>query len=108
MAQTRRDRKLGRWRRETAYRSAPLDEVPAAEIRSISIPASDVPASQLPVNADSAALAIAIRDLRRRLRRARWIPWQRRRRPKLQSQIDELLRQWRKLRATDDASARRL
>src|SRR3954452_10811061 len=38
MAQTRRNRKLGRWGRETARREAPLDEVPASAVTRISLP----------------------------------------------------------------------
>jgi hypothetical protein len=67
-----------------------------------------VPASQLPVTAEAAALAVSIRHLRQRLRRARWIPWQRRRRPQLQAQIDELIQQWRTLRADGAKRGRRL
>jgi hypothetical protein len=75
MAQTRRNRKLGRWGRETARREAPLDEVPAPGVTRISLPEHTVPLSQLPVTAESAALARTIEHLQRRLRRARWIPW---------------------------------
>jgi hypothetical protein len=102
MAQTRRNRRLGRWERETALREAPLDEVPGQAVTRISLPDHDVPASQLPVTAESGALARSVEDLQRRLRRARWIPWQRRRRPELEAQIDELKRQWRALRAHRD------
>jgi hypothetical protein len=103
MAQTRRHRKQGRWGRETARREAPLDEVPAPGVTRISLPEHTVPASQLPVTAESATLARTIEQLQRRLRRARWVPWQRRRRPELQAQIDELKRQWRAMRTQRSA-----
>jgi hypothetical protein len=64
------------------------------------------PSSQLPVTAESATLARTIEQLQRRLRRARWIPWQRRIRPHLQAQIDELKRQWRSLRTQRRAGGR--
>ena len=99
MAQTRRNRKLGRWGRETATREASLDEVTAPTVSRISLPDHQVPKSQLPVTAESAALARTIQDLQRRLRRARWIPWQRGRRPAMRAQIEELKRQWRAVRA---------
>jgi uncharacterized coiled-coil DUF342 family protein len=65
-----------------------------------------MPVSQLPVTAESAALARTIEQLQRRLRRARWIPWQRRSRPEVQAQIDELKRQWRALRTQLSADRR--
>jgi hypothetical protein len=108
MAQTRRDRKLGRWGRETALREGRLDEVPAEGLNRIVLPAHDVPASQLPVTAEAASLAVSIRQLRQQLKRARWIPWQRRRRPQLQAQIDELIQNWRALRADGAGRGRRL
>ena len=98
MAQTRRNRKLGRWARETARRETGLDEVPSQAVRRISLPEHDVPLSQLPISAESGALAKRIQDLQRRLRRARWIPWQRRNRPALRAEIEDLTRQWRALR----------
>ena len=108
MAETRRNRKLARWRRETVARDARLDEVPAAEVTRITIPANDIPTSQRPVDADAAALAVALQQVRKQLRRARWIPWRRRRRPQLQAQIDELTRQRQRLRSKAPGSARRL
>jgi hypothetical protein len=108
MPHTRRHRKLGRWRRETFAGEAPLDEVPSTALRRISIPGQDVPGSQRSVDADAAALAVALRELRRQLRRARWIPWRRRKRSQLRAQIEELVQQRRRLRADRDGPARRL
>ncbi len=75
MAQTRRSRKLARWGRETGARERPLEEVPAEALVRITLPAHEVHAAQRPAYADAAALAVALQRLRRRLRRARWIPW---------------------------------
>src|SRR4051794_21051561 len=106
MAQSRRDRKLGRWGRETALREAPLDEVAARSVQRITIPAEDMPASQSPVSADAAAVAVVLRELRRRLRWARWIPWRRKTRPRLQAQIDALVQQRHRMRGGGSRSTR--
>jgi hypothetical protein len=108
MAQTRRNRKLGRWGRETAAREAPLDEVPSEAVTRITMPAYDVPVGERPVDSDSARLALALRELRKQLRWARWIPWRRRKRPQLQAQIDKLTRQRQRLRARASGTGRRL
>ena len=108
MPGTRRNRKLARWGRETAARERPLDEVPADAVTRIVLPAHEVPVGQRPVDADAAALAVTLVELRRRLRRARWIPWRRRTRPQLEAQIAELSRQRQRLRSRSPGSARRL
>jgi hypothetical protein len=108
MPGTRRNRKLARWGRETAARERRLDEVPADAVTHITIRAYDVPAGERPVDRDAAALAVTLRELRRRLRRARWIPWRRRKRPQLQAEIDELTRQRQALRRKAPGSGRRL
>jgi hypothetical protein len=108
MAETRRNRKLARWRRETAAHERHLDEVPSNAVTRITMPAFDVPVGERPVDADAAKLAVALRALRRQLRWARWIPWRRRRRPQLQAQIDELTRQRQRLRGRAPGSVRRL
>ena len=71
MAETRRSRKLGRWRRKTAARDGGLDEVPSEAVTRISMAAYDVPVGERPVDADAAKLAVALRALRRQLRWAR-------------------------------------
>jgi len=108
MPGTRRNRKLARWGRETAARERPLDEVPADAVSRIVLPAHEVPVGQRPVDADAAALAVTLVELRKRLRRARWIPWRRRTRPQLKAQIAELSRQRQRLRSRSPGSARRL
>ena len=108
MAETRRNRKLGRWRHETAMRERQLDEVPSEAVTRITMPAQDLPVGERPVDADAAKLAVALRELRRQLRWARWIPWRRRRRPQLQARIDELTRQRQRLRSRAPGNARRL
>jgi hypothetical protein len=108
MPGTRRNRKLARWGRETAARERPRDEVPAQSALRVELPAHDVPAGQRPVDADAAALAVTLVELRRRLRRARWIPWRRRTRPQLESKIAELSRQRQHMRGRSPGSARRL
>jgi hypothetical protein len=108
MAETRRHRKLGRWSRETAAREGRLDEVPSDAVTRVTLPEHDVPVGQRAVDADAAALAVALQRLRRKLRWARWIPWRRRARPRLQAQIEELTRQRQRLRSKPAGSARRL
>ena len=71
MPGTRRNRRLGRWGRETAARERSLDEVPAESVTRIELPAHEVPVGQRPVDADAAALAVTLVELRRRLRRGR-------------------------------------
>jgi hypothetical protein len=99
MAQSRRNRKLGRWGRETALREAPLDEVAARGAERITIPSEDMPSSHRPVDADEANVAVALRELHARLWWARWIPWQRSRRPRMQAEIDALRKQRQHMRA---------
>ena len=108
MAETRRNRKLGRWRGETEAREGRLDEVPSEALTRITMPAYDAPVSERPVDADAAKLAVALRELRKQLRWARWIPWRRRKRPQLQAEIDELTRQRQRLGRRAPGSARRL
>jgi hypothetical protein len=100
MPQSRRNRRLGRWSQETYLRDAPLDEVPAGATR-ITIPRDDAPESQRPVTADAAALALRLRELRRSLWWARWIPWRRRKRAAIQSQISALVEKRQRLRRKD-------
>ena len=98
MPRSRRTMKLGRWAKETAYREAPLEAVSDARVTRIAIPSDDTPETQWPVSKEAAALAVQIRDLRRQLRRWRWIPWRRRQRPQLHRRIDELVRRHSALR----------
>ena len=107
MRGTRRNRKLARSGRETATRERPFDEVPADSVTRIELPAHEVPVGQRPVDADAAALAVTLVELRKRLRRARWIPWRRRTRPQLETQIAES-RQRQRLRSRSAGTARRL
>jgi hypothetical protein len=100
-------RKLARWGAETRARNVPLDEVPEG-VRRISIPADDPPESQRPVDADEAQLALELQQLRRALRRARWIPWRRRKRPMIQTTIDQLAARRRQLRGSTARVPRRL
>jgi hypothetical protein len=108
MAETRRNRKLGRWGRETRARERPLDEVPSEAVTRITMPAYNVPVGERPVDADVAKLAVKLREARRQLRRARWIPWRRRKRPQLRAQIADLTRQRQQLRSRAPGSGRRL
>jgi hypothetical protein len=99
MAQTRRNRKLARWGRETWARERRLDEVPAEGLRRIELPADAVGADEPRFDPQAAALAVTLHDLRRRLGRWRWIPWRRRQRPELERLIGELSRQRAELRS---------
>jgi hypothetical protein len=107
MAQSQRNRKLGRWGRETALREAPLDEVAAPGAERITMPSEDMPISHRAVDADEASIAVDLRDLRTRLSRARWIPWRRNKRPQMRAQIDALAKQRERIRASC-SRARRL
>jgi hypothetical protein len=99
MPQTRRNRKLGRWRRETWARERPLDEVPAAGLRRIELPPDLVASENEPhFDAEGAELAVALQELRKKLRRWRWIPWRRGKRPELEALIAELRRQRQQIR----------
>ena len=99
MAQTKRNRKLGRWRRESWARERPLDEVPAEGVRRIELPADVTLGENEPhFDAEAAQLAVALQDLRKKLRRWRWIPWRRRKRPELESRMTELRRQRQQIR----------
>jgi hypothetical protein len=108
MPSSRRDRKLARWRSDTRAREAPLDEVPHEQLQRIAVPFEDMPDAQRPVDADAAKLAVRLQDLRRRLRRARWIPWRRRKRPHMQAEIDVLVAQRTQLRDRRKGHHRRL
>ncbi len=90
MTRTRRNAKLARWRRETAKREAPLDHVPVQGLSRIRLPPDAVGQDGPRFDPETAALAVTLRDLRIRLRRWRWIPWRRRKRPQLERLIDEL------------------
>jgi hypothetical protein len=70
MRGTRRNRKLARWGRETAARERPLDEVPSELVSRIELPAHEVPVGQRPVDADAAAVAVTLVEVRERLRSA--------------------------------------
>jgi hypothetical protein len=99
VTRTRRDARLARWGRETARSEAPLDEVPAATVSRIALP-SDAASQDGPrFDPEAAALAVTLRDLRKKHRRWRWIPWRRGRRPELERLIGELSRQRAQLRA---------
>jgi len=107
MPASRKHRKLARWSAETCARDASLDEVPDG-VRRISLPADETPQTQRPVNVDEAQVAVELQQLRRALRRARWIPWRRRKRPVIQTAIDKLADRRRQLRANTDRIPRRL
>ena len=106
MPASRKHRKQARWAAETYRREAPLDEVPNPTVKGIAIPTEDMPASHRAVDADAAALALRMQVLRRQIRIARWIPWRRRNRPLLRTELEELSRQRRALRSRGSATQR--
>jgi hypothetical protein len=106
MPASRKQRRLGRWSAETRVREAPLDEVPDG-VRRISLPSDDTPESHRSIDADEATLALELQRLRRQLRRARWIPWRRRKRPQIGAAIDQLRARRRQLRADRGGQGRR-
>jgi hypothetical protein len=74
--------------------------VPVEEVSRIRLPPDAMGQEGPRVDSEAAALAVTLRDLRSRLRRWRWIPWRRRKRPELERLIEELSRQRAELRLT--------